>query len=121
LWPACPPLVWPDGSRRLVGFFRKPSLEGGFELVDLSSQACASNRHSPSARPDSALKLDHPRLERLDPALKPFDDAANLGAKLHSRRESQSSPARSPQITPPAAFPVTVTLRTHLLLGSYFF
>ena len=36
LWPGWPPLVLPDGSRRLVGFFRKPSLDGGFELAELS-------------------------------------------------------------------------------------
>ena len=39
LWPFCPPLGLPDASRRLPamrGFFVKPSLEGGFELVELS-------------------------------------------------------------------------------------
>jgi hypothetical protein len=39
LWPFCPPLGLPDGSRRLPairGFFFSPSLEGGFELVELS-------------------------------------------------------------------------------------
>jgi hypothetical protein len=36
LCPFCPPLGRPDGSRRLTGFFLNPSLEGGFELVELS-------------------------------------------------------------------------------------
>jgi hypothetical protein len=45
-----------------------------------------------------ALKLGHLRLKPLDPALKPFDEAANLGRKLHSRLESQSD-AALPQIT----------------------
>ena len=68
-----------------------------------------------------ALKLGHPRLERRDPALKPFNEAANLGGKLHSRLESQFDPAHSPKSRPSRISPTTVTRRTHPLLGSYFF
>ena len=66
-----------------------------------------------------ALKLGHPRLERIDPALKSFDEAANLGGKLHPRLESQSDPAHSPKSPVSRISALTVTLRTHPLLGSY--
>jgi hypothetical protein len=36
LCPLCPPLARPAGSRRLAGFFLNPSLDGSFELVELS-------------------------------------------------------------------------------------
>ena len=37
LVPLLPAARAPDGSRRLTGFFFRPSLDGGFELVQLSS------------------------------------------------------------------------------------
>jgi hypothetical protein len=55
LWPGWPPLVLPDGSRRLAGFFRKPSLEGGFELIELSR---------PSLRFTSAFSARKPAFSR---------------------------------------------------------
>jgi hypothetical protein len=66
-----------------------------------------------------ALKLGHPRLKPLDPALKSFDEATNLGRKLHSHLESQSDPADSPKSPSSPISALTVTLRTHPLLGSY--
>jgi hypothetical protein len=54
LWPFCPPLALPDGSRRLPairGFFFSPSLEGGFELVELS---CPKRRFSSATSARSA-------------------------------------------------------------------
>ena len=102
----------------MASFFRKPSLEGGFELVELSRPSLRFKSAFLSPQGGVlALKLGHPRLERLDPALKPFNEAANLGGKLHSRLESQSDPARSPKSRPSPISALTVTFRTHPSLG----
>jgi hypothetical protein len=55
LVPLLPAARAPRRVRRLVGFFRKPSLDGGFELVELSRP---SRRRSSafSARNDSSSR-----------------------------------------------------------------
>jgi hypothetical protein len=43
LCPFCPPLDFPERPRRLPGmrgFFFNPSLEGGFELLELFNSNC---------------------------------------------------------------------------------
>src|SRR5208283_1737646 len=56
-WPVWPPLALPERPRRLPasrGFFFKPSLEGGLELVELSCPNC--RRRSATSASSAAIR-----------------------------------------------------------------
>jgi hypothetical protein len=116
LCPGCPPLALPDGSRRLAG---KRLLLQPVARRRLGTRRAVKIKPPPKRgvfRPQGrvlALKLGHSRLERLDPALKSFDEAANLGGKLHSHLESHFHPADSPKSVSIRISALTVTFRTH--------
>jgi hypothetical protein len=113
LWPGWPPLVLPDGSRRLVGF-RKPSLDGGFELVQLSRprrrfKSAFSARKAAFSRLSSATRPSTVSIRRSSLSTRLPISAGRSMPILNPNPAPPTPPNHHPAALPPSPCPFALT------------